>query len=141
MKTVLEKEIKLDPGFWTKTSQIQLFYGLWVNLCHLGVGLAFGLPSVQVPQLSAGDSFIKVTRNEASWIGEIYSSFFITYVTLGIVNIKLRVSTYLVSSTFGAFSWWIINKHLYENQTFQYTNYTSSKNHTYTVSHVDFVAK
>ncbi|KAF9796723.1 hypothetical protein SFRURICE_014547 [Spodoptera frugiperda] len=72
---VLEKEIKLDPGFWTKTSQIQLFYGLWVNLCHLGVGLAFGLPSVQVPQLSAGDSFIKVTRNEASWIASVFTLF------------------------------------------------------------------
>ncbi|KAH9634234.1 hypothetical protein HF086_012696 [Spodoptera exigua] len=71
--TFSNKDIQIDPGFWTKTSQIQLLYGLWVNMCHLGVGLAHGLPSVLVPQLSAADSFIKITRSEASWIGEIYS--------------------------------------------------------------------
>lgn len=65
----LDLSIKLDPGFWTKTSWIQLMYGVWVNFAQLGIGLAFGFPAVQVPQLSSPDSDITITREEASWIG------------------------------------------------------------------------
>lgn len=59
----------LDPAFWTTTSWIQLLYGMWVNMAQLGIGLAFGFPAVQVPQLSSPESHIKITRDEASWIG------------------------------------------------------------------------
>ncbi|XP_035428660.2 facilitated trehalose transporter Tret1-2 homolog isoform X2 [Spodoptera frugiperda] len=71
--SVANINIRLDPGFWTKTSQIQLFYGVWVNLCHLGIGLAYGFPSVQVPQLFAADSDIKITRSEGSWIASVFT--------------------------------------------------------------------
>lgn len=39
------------PGFWTKTSGIQLLYSLWVNLTMIGVGLALGFSSVAVTEL------------------------------------------------------------------------------------------
>ncbi|CAH0626772.1 unnamed protein product [Chrysodeixis includens] len=67
--------ISLDPGFWTVTSWIQLLYGLWVNLSQVGIGLAFGFPAVQVPQLSSPESHIKITRDEASWIASILTLF------------------------------------------------------------------
>lgn len=48
------------PGFWTKTSRIQLLYSLWVNLTMIGVGLALGLSSVTETQLPT-DLWMKTT--------------------------------------------------------------------------------
>ncbi|XP_045764548.1 facilitated trehalose transporter Tret1-like [Maniola jurtina] len=60
-----------DPGFWTKTSLIQLGYGIWVNLTMGSIGFAYGFSAVAIPQLNSPYSFIKVTISEESWIASI----------------------------------------------------------------------
>ncbi|XP_072940688.1 facilitated trehalose transporter Tret1-like [Epargyreus clarus] len=58
-----------DPGFWTKTSLIQLGYGLWVNLSMVVIGLAFGFTAVAMPQLK--ESHIETTISDQSWIASV----------------------------------------------------------------------
>ncbi|KAG6439304.1 hypothetical protein O3G_MSEX000660 [Manduca sexta] len=64
-----DPEAYKNPGFWCKTTFIQLGYGIWVNLSAMGIGLAFGFPAVMVPQLFRPDSDIHPSLIEESWIG------------------------------------------------------------------------
>ncbi|CAH2249938.1 jg841 [Pararge aegeria aegeria] len=64
-----------DPGFWTRTSLIQLGYGIWVNLTMVSIGLAYGFSAVAIPQLKAPDSSIKVSISDESWIASIITLF------------------------------------------------------------------
>ncbi|CAK1604497.1 unnamed protein product [Parnassius mnemosyne] len=57
-----------DPGFWTKTSIIQLCYGILVNLTMVTIGLAFGFSAVLLPQLSVTEPKIPTSIAEESWI-------------------------------------------------------------------------
>ncbi|CAG4941318.1 unnamed protein product [Parnassius apollo] len=57
-----------DPGFWTKTSIIQLCYGILVNLTVVTIGLAFGFSAVLLPQLSVTEPKIPTSIFEESWI-------------------------------------------------------------------------
>ncbi|KAJ0179720.1 hypothetical protein K1T71_004311 [Dendrolimus kikuchii] len=65
--------LESDPGFWTKTSWLQLGYGFWVDLTYVAIGLAFGFPAVSIPQLNAEDSNIILTQMEQSWIASVLS--------------------------------------------------------------------
>lgn len=67
-----ENIVTNHPGFWTKTSLIQLGYGVWVNLSFIAIGLAFGFSAVAVPQLLRPESRIKVSVADGSWIGLYY---------------------------------------------------------------------
>lgn len=58
-----------DPPFWTKTSWLQLGYGVWVNMTVMGIGLAFGFPAVTIPQLRNESSGVKMTLSDEAWIG------------------------------------------------------------------------
>ncbi|XP_075971044.1 facilitated trehalose transporter Tret1-like [Anticarsia gemmatalis] len=64
-----------DPGFWTRTSCIQLTYGIWVNMVSMTIGLGYGFPAVQIPQLNSPDSDILVSTEEASWIASVLTLF------------------------------------------------------------------
>ncbi|XP_045534345.1 solute carrier family 2, facilitated glucose transporter member 8-like [Papilio machaon] len=57
-----------DPGLWTKTSLIQLFYGIMVNLTSVTFGIAFSFSSVMMPQLSKVDPKIITTMTEETLI-------------------------------------------------------------------------
>ncbi|KPJ01580.1 Facilitated trehalose transporter Tret1 [Papilio xuthus] len=60
-----------DPGLWTKTSLIQLFYGIMVNLTSVTFGIAFSFSSVMMPQLSKVDPKITTTMTEETLIGRL----------------------------------------------------------------------
>ncbi|KOB71013.1 putative facilitated trehalose transporter tret1-like protein [Operophtera brumata] len=45
-----------EPRFCTKTSWLQLGYGLWANLTLIGIGLNYGFPAVTMPQLREPES-------------------------------------------------------------------------------------
>uniref|UniRef100_A0A2A4JTK5 Major facilitator superfamily (MFS) profile domain-containing protein n=1 Tax=Heliothis virescens TaxID=7102 RepID=A0A2A4JTK5_HELVI len=44
-------------------------------MAQVAIGLGFGLTAVQVPQMSAANSSIPITRSEASWIGRAITGF------------------------------------------------------------------
>ncbi|XP_068630720.1 facilitated trehalose transporter Tret1-like [Battus philenor] len=60
-----------DPGFWTKTSLLQLFYGVMVNLTSVTTGLAYSFTALLIPQLLAEDSKIHCTVSDETWIVSI----------------------------------------------------------------------
>ncbi|XP_049866274.1 solute carrier family 2, facilitated glucose transporter member 8-like [Pectinophora gossypiella] len=57
-----------EPGIWTKTSWIQIGYGIWVNQVLVTVGLAFGFSAVALPQLDSPYSKIHSTIRNNAWI-------------------------------------------------------------------------
>lgn len=58
------------PGFWTKTSMIQLGYGVWAGMIIIGVGMAFGFSAVTLPALKGDDTIETPTESESAWIGK-----------------------------------------------------------------------
>ncbi|XP_013137363.1 PREDICTED: facilitated trehalose transporter Tret1-like [Papilio polytes] len=57
-----------DPGLWTKTSLIQLYYGILVNLTSVTNGIAFSFSSIMVPQLTTVDPKIITSIMEETLI-------------------------------------------------------------------------
>lgn len=57
-----------DPPFFSKTSFIQLGYGVWVSLGTCLIGMAFGYSAVAVPMLQK-DKEINMSERQLSWFG------------------------------------------------------------------------
>lgn len=58
-----------NPNFFSKTSMIQLGYGVWINMTTLVTGLAIGFTAIALPQMQQEESKIKITLSQAAWIG------------------------------------------------------------------------
>lgn len=63
-------EVTEYPGFWTKTSMIQLGYGVWAGMIIIGVGMAFGFSAVTLPALKVDETIETPTDFENAWIGK-----------------------------------------------------------------------
>lgn len=48
----------------------QILAALIANLGTINVGFAFGFSAVAIPQLMAPDSVMRITKEQASWVGE-----------------------------------------------------------------------
>lgn len=68
--TVEAVHITEFPGFWTKTSLIQLGYGVWAGMVIIGVGMAFGFSAVTLPALKGDETIQAPTEFETAWIGK-----------------------------------------------------------------------
>lgn len=60
------------PRFWTKTSLIQLGYGVWAGMVIIGAGMAFGFSAVTLPALKGDETIETPTEYEKAWIGNYY---------------------------------------------------------------------
>ncbi|CAB3242998.1 unnamed protein product [Arctia plantaginis] len=106
----MSKDMDKDsyPGFYTTTSMLQLGHGIWANLSTIAIGLAFGFPSIQTPQLSSDSSDIKVTTEEVSWLASILTLFSpLGCILTGILMDRYGRSVMLQCCTLPMFVGWI----------------------------------
>lgn len=86
---------------------LQLGHGIWANLSTVAIGLAFGFPAIQTPQLTVSSDF-KVTTEEVSWLASIltlFSSF--GCILSGILMDRYGRSVMVQCCTLPMFAGWI----------------------------------
>ena len=70
----------------------QILAALIANLGTINVGFAFGFSAVANPQLMAPDSVLRITKEQASWVGKSVASFVCPTQQLPTMNVLFSPS-------------------------------------------------